>query len=76
MNIYLLERDWNDANWEEVIGVVVAAPNPYEARRASMGVHGAESPQVWRNSLIEVKLVGTTDKWKRPHVIMTSNKGA
>jgi hypothetical protein len=76
LNIYKLERDWDEANWEEDIGMVIAASSPYEARRTAMLHHGAESPQIWRSSLVKVTLVGTTTKWKTPHIIMTSNKGA
>jgi len=74
MNIYKLERDWEEANWEEDVGMVIAAYSPHEARRTAMLHHATESPQVWRSS--RVTLIGYTNKWRNSHVIMCSNKGA
>jgi len=57
MNIYLLERR---CGWDEPDGFVIAAETPRQARE-----------EVSYNDWTVTK-VGTTDKWKRPHIILES----
>lgn len=46
MNIYLLKRNTKYDRVDEVYGFVIAAPNPYEARRLAMLHHMDEGPQI------------------------------
>lgn len=73
MNIYRLTRECH--RMDEVKGFVIAADSAYEARRLAMQHHMDEGPQVWRSSLVKVELIGYTDKWRRPYLIMQDDWG-
>lgn len=73
MNIYLLTRSEERTRVDEVYGFVIAAHTPTEARRLAMLHHMDEGPQVWHNVLVE--LIGYTEKWKQPHLIMRDDWG-
>ena len=71
MNIYLISRK-DHIGYDECEAFVIAAKSPTEVRALIIEsqLYGDERSYPWTTA--RVKLVGTTDKYKRPTVILSS----
>ena len=68
MNIYIVSIPMEEVHYDCYDSHVVVATNPKEAR--FICPHADEGAQVWKTS--KVVKIGTTSKYKKPRVILSS----